>query len=264
MFFRCQREYFLHYYGSAGGHELHADRDARLLHRLRNMVDMPEYINHLLLTVLYELFISGGDTPEFFRAQVEALLQRELSDMLLGRGEFDHKILLLRELTLPGANHIQLKSELCAAVRRNAELWQQNALQIILSVPVEQRLFFPMPLPVDFGEIKCFCAPAAIWLQEGFLNIVEISPASDERTALHCLYAMNQYGLSPEKVRSWVIADGVLQATPLPESFSGALRNIRNDLDQMMFPGRSGIYCEKDFYADRNHCEQCRFHIFCN
>lgn len=265
MFFRCPKEYYLHYYASAGGHELHASPKARLLHRLRNMVDMPVYIDHLMITVLHELFINGCEDAEFFSPEVEKLLQKEFTDMLLGRCEYDHKLLLLRELTLPGANHIALKSELCHAVRCTAAQWQKYAAPELLAVPIEQRIFHTMPLAVELGEMNCFCTPCAVWMQGNVLNIAESGKSCEERLLLHALYAMNRYGIAPDHLRSFAVEEGKLRLSPLPDSFSGARQRIKRDLDEMMLPGRTGdIYCEEDFSADHRHCEKCRFRIYCS
>ena len=265
MFFRCPREYFLHYYGSAGGHELHAPHKARLLHRLRNMADMPVYIEHLMITVLRELFLDGETTPELFSARVYELFQKEFTGMLLGHGEDDHKLLMLRELTVPGANHLALKSELCDAVKHSSAAWCRGTAEKVLAVPVEQRLAFPMPLPVNWGETICFCTPCAIWLECDHINIAENGTPCEERFLLHAFYAMERYGIAPEHLHSFAIVDGVMSEVAPPSSLSGAIRKIRQDISEMMLPERTGeFYCEEDFSADFRHCENCRFRLYCS
>ena len=264
LFDRCRKEYFLHYYGAAGGADPYAPPETRLLHRLKNMTDIPGFAHKLLTVSLRNFFAGGAGDGEFFRPAVMELASRELADMISGRAAADHKKSFLVELTRPKADFAGLKRRLFDTLEELIPLWRQGAVRELLAVPPENRVPVPFPLKVSFGELTCFAVPAAVWIRRGILDFAEIGPAEEESAALHALYAMNCRGRAPGQTASFVLDSGELRpVTPLV-SFSAALRRIRSDADRMTaFEHSGGFWVEEDFPPAPEHCENCRFRSFC-
>ena len=264
LFDRCKKEYYLHYYGAAGGADPCALPETRLLHRLKNMTDVPGFARRLLTVSLRKFFAGGAEDGEFFRPAVMEQASRGLADMISGRAAADHKMSLLIEMTRPKADFAALKRQLFGLLEELIPLWRQGAVRELLAVPPENRVPVPFPLEVSFGELVCFAVPAAVWIRRGVLNFAEIGPAEEESAALHALYAMNRRGRSPDQAVSFVLDSGRLMPVEPPVSFSAALRRIRNDADRMtVFERAGGFWVEEDFPPEPEHCENCRFRSFC-
>ena len=264
LFDRCKREYYLHYYGAAGGADPYAPPETRLLHRLKNMTDIPGFAHSVLTASLRDFFAGGAEDGEFFRPAVMELASRGLADMISGRAAADHKKVFLIELTRPGADFAASKRQLYETLEELIPRWRQGAVRELLAVPPENRVPVPFPLEISFGELTCFAAPAAVWLRRGILDLAEIGPAEEETAALHALYGMNCRGRSPGQVGSFVLDGGELRPVERPASFSAALRRIRLDADRMtVFERPGGFWVEEDFPPSPEHCENCRFRSFC-
>ena len=264
LFDRCKKEYYLHYYGAAGGADPCAPPETRLLHRLKNMTDIPGFAHRVLTASLRDFFAGGAEDGEFFRPAVMEQASRGLADMISGRAAADHKKPFLIELTRPKADFAASKRRLFETLEELSPLWRQGAVRELLAVPPENRVPVPFPLKVSFGELVCFATPAAAWICRGILDFAEIGPAEEESAALHALYAMNCRGRSPGQVGSFVLDSGRLLPIERPVSFSAALRRIRDDADRMtVFERPGGFWVEEDFPPDREHCENCRFRSFC-
>ena len=264
LFDRCKKEYYLHYYGAAGGADPYAPPETRLLHRLKNMTDVPGFAHKLLTVSLRDFFAGGAEDGEFFRPAVMELASRGLSDMISGRAAADHKKSFLIEMTRPKADFAALKRQLFGLLEQLIPLWRQGAVRELLAVPPENRVPVPFPLKVSFGELTCFATPVALWIRRGTLNFAETGPAEEESAALHALYAMNCRGRSPGQTASFVLDSGQLLPLEQPVSFSAALRRIRSDADRMtVFERPGGFWVEEDFPSAPEHCENCRFRSFC-
>ena len=264
LFDRCKKEYYLHYYGAAGGADPYALPETRLLHRLKNMTDVPGFAHRLLTASLRNFFSGGAGDGEFFRPAVMEQASRGLADMISGRAAADHKKSFLIEMTRPKADFAALKRQLFELLEQLIPLWRQGAVRELLAVPPENRVPVPFPLEVSFGELVCFATPAAVWIRRGVLNFAEIGPAEEESAALHALYAMNCRGRSPGQTASFVLDSGRLLSVEPPVSFSAALRRIRSDADRMtVFERPGGFWVEEDFPPAPEHCENCRFRSFC-
>ncbi len=264
LFDRCKKEYYLHYYGAAGGADPYALPETRLLHRLKNMTDIPGFARRLLTDSLRKFFAGGAGDGEFFRPAVMEQASRGLADMISGRAAADHKKSFLIEMTRPKADFAALKRQLFESLEELIPLWRQGAVRELLAVPPENRVPVPFPLEVSFGELVCFAAPAAVWIRRGVLNFAETGPAEEESAALHALYAMNCRGRAPDQVVSYVLDSGQLLPIEPPVSFSAALRRIRNDADRMtVFERPGGFWVEEDFPPEQEYCENCRFRSFC-
>ena len=264
LFDRCKKEYYLHYYGAAGGADPYALPETRLLHRLKNMTDVPGFAQRLLTSSLRNFFSGGAGDGEFFRPAVMEQASRGLADMISGRAAADHKKSFLIEMTRPKADFAALKRQLFELLEQLIPQWRQGAVRELLAVPPENRVPVPFPLKVSFGELVCFATPAAAWIRHGILDFAEIGPAEEESAALHALYAMNCRGRSPGQVSSFALDGGALLPIERPASFSAALRRIRLDAGRMtVFERPGGFWVEEDFPPSPEHCENCRFRSFC-
>ena len=266
MFERCPREYFLHYYGSVGGAFLKTgSRQAELLHLLRSMCSVPEYVKQLLYRIVRSFFYSGSLEPEGFKSILEEQFSREFRDMLLGRAEQDHKVPFLRELTRPGFSPQALKAEILAELRREAGLWEEKALKQLLRIELEKRLEVSFPLKVCWSELDTYCTVVAAWFDGGRFNALCTGGPSEENSALLNFYALNQFECDPGHVAIWHLENGQMYEAPRQLSFSAAFRRIRKDVDAMLvLEKRSGGVDAKFFPQEFCHCGQCRFSIVCS
>ena len=266
MFDRCPREYFFHYLAAAGGADPFAPPEIRRLHRLRNMPDLPAFVNKLLTDSLRALYTGGAEDGEFFRAAVMERAAAAFADMISGRADKDHKKPFLVELTLPGAELPDLKRELFRELETLIPQWTRGAVRELLAVPPENRLDCPFPLKVHYGELDCYCTPAALWLERGLLNFAEAGVVEEETAALHCLHAMNTRNRAPGQVRTYAVTESGLKQVGMPRSFSEALRRIRRDVERMTAAeGPGTLRYEENFPSVPGEgCARCRFRSVCS
>ena len=267
MFDRCLREYFYHYYGSAGGAFTGTvTTRAEQLHLLRGALSVEEYAKSKIYEALRALWASGKNTAENFLPALKDRFAVEFKAMLLGRPEHDHKLPLLRELTEQGISLQELEEKVLKALQSRSELLHADALKQLLSIPVSSRLFLPFPLKVNWNDLDCYVTPLAAWHSENELSFVCTGKASEENSALLSLYALEHFNTAPDKVKIFHLESGTLQHIPMPRSFSGAFRRIREDADRMLLLElklKTAPLPHTLFPQDLKQCAQCRFRSFC-
>lgn len=267
MFDRCLREYFYHYYGSAGGAFIGtATTKAERLHLLRSTLSVEEYVKSKLYEALRTLFNSGQSTAENFLQTLESQFTLDFKAMLLGRPEHDHKLPLLRELTEAGTSLQELEEKLSNSLKLQGERLRSGALTQLLSIPVPSRIHLPFPLKVNWNDLDCYVTPLAAWHCESGLSFVCVGKISEENSALLSLYALENFDTPPDKVKIFHLESGTLQSFPMPPSFSGAFRRIREDADRMLLQElklKTAPLPHTLFPQDLKQCAQCRFRSFC-
>lgn len=267
MFERCPREYFYHYYGSAGGAFVNTGTlKAEKLHLLRNMTEVESYVRQLLFHHLRSLFNSGTTgVPEIFLA-LEEQFRRDLRNMVFGKPELDHKYPLLREVTLQGCSLRSLEEKVLKSLHSYKEVTGRALLPFLLQIPLEDRLFLPFPLRVDWNGLPCFVTPFAAWRDAGNFCAFCAGAPSEENCALLSFYALEKFRTPPEKVKIFHLGDeGIFQLEKVL-SFSASFRRIRQDADRMLLLElklKNGISGEKIFPQEHKTCGNCRFSSFC-
>ena len=262
MLRRCPREYFLHYCEAVGGWEIKcASHKKVFLHCLRELKEKKWYVRQTVFSVFRELFLAGETEAEKLLQLCLEKCEREFERMLSGAWLEDHRVMMLRELTLPETNYARFKESVRNEIGAAAAVFQREAADKMLSVPSECRLALPFPLEVETGEVKTYLTPVAAWLKGGIFHVFSAGEPNPESIALLLLYALNFFNCPPGRCRIFFFTDGRFLQVPLPESLSMPLRQIHEE-SRMMIKAVSGTQM-KDFPRETVHCSCCRFHPFC-
>ena len=262
MLRRCPREYFLHYCEAVGGWEIKcASQEKVFLHCLRELKEKKWYVRQSIFAVFRELFLAGETTASKLTPLCLEKCTREFEKMLSGRWLEDHRVLMLRELTLPETNYARFKESVLNEITAAAAVFQREAAETLLAIPPSCRLMLPFPLEVETGEVKAFLTPVAAWIREGTFHVLSTGEPNPESIALYLLYALNRFNGPPERCRIFFFAGEKFFPALLPESLSVPLRQIHEESRQMI-KAAAGTQM-KDFPQEIEHCSCCRFRPFC-
>jgi hypothetical protein len=267
MLRRCPQEYFCHYYGAAGGAFANIfTRRAEKLHLLKSLSETELYVKMLLCSGIRDLFNSGASTPENFAPHVLEQFAKEFRDMLLGKPEQDHKRPLLLELTRGKSAPGILAEKITLLLKEEIKCAEEKLLPELLKIPIDSRIPLPFPLKINWCGAGCYVTPLAAWQSSGTFNVLCTGTESEENSALLHFYALEKFQTPPGNVNIFHLASGELAPAGKRFSASGALRRIREDLDQMLFLDlqlKSGTPIEKLFPPRYETCGSCRFYSYC-
>ena len=266
MLNRCPREYFCHYYGSAGGGFLkEGSRESEMLHLARNMFSVETYVCHLLLRELRKAFYEGFSEKEDFTAEVETCFEKEFRLMLTGKAACDHKLPLLMELTQGEFTPEMLRARVVQQLKEQSAELAGKALKKLLKTPPEKRLELPYPLKISWNELDCWCTPVAVYWDEGTFCALCAGSESEENGALLSFYALERFRVSPDQVKLFYLDRGDLREGRKLSSFSAPFRRIREDVEIMkLLELKSAVHKKECFPQATEHCSWCRFYNFCS
>lgn len=278
MFRACPRAGFLHYYGSRGGHDEHAEPTVRQLHLLKQLLPLELYFHELLAGELRALFHESPAPLPAAAAmpQLRRLVLRRFGldrrDMLLGRFRVDHRVRVIAEFYDCAGSYRQFFDAAEAELKRRLEEpGLAAAAARLFAVPLLRRLRLPRPLPVQFNDLTIYGAPVLAWREPGKVNVLELGEVDEDdglRLFIHRYYAATALKIPPERVCSFRIVptDGD-NWQPMPAEgldFGACLDEILGDTEQLSGLIRpDGTVRENDFPAARAHCPRCRFREYC-
>jgi len=277
---RCRREYFLHYYGAFGGHDLLAGEFCRQVHDRKRLLTLGVYVRRVLNLEMRRLFYLrdpelGTPPPGELARACRSRVLREYQAMLMGAAQADHGLPMLAELLDPHTSAGEFRAVIETKLDAASAALESGAWGELLSIPPEQRRPVESPLFLQLNELKCAAVPLlAAALPGGTLLIAEGcehasfsgEPDGDEIALMHRFYALNRLGRAPERVHSVLIHTDTGDLERLQsDDVSLPLRRIREDVSAMLAPvAPDGSVESCDFPpTPGENCLSCRFCALC-
>ena len=266
MLNRCPREYFCHYCGSAGGGFLkEGSRESEMLHLARNMVSVEAYVSQLLLRELRNAFNAGFTEKDDFVAEAEACFEKEFRLMLTGKAFCDHKLPLLLELTQAEFTPEMVREKVLRLLREEGAALAAKSLGKLLKTAPEKRLELPFPLKISWNELDCWCTPVAVYWESGTFCALCAGAESEENCALLSFFALEQFRVSPDRVKLFYLDRGDVREGRPVVSFSAPFRRIREDVELMKLLELKSAGRRKECFPQAiEHCSRCRFYNYCS
>ena len=263
----CRFGYYLYYYGGYGGFDPDAPRDVRRIHELKYLMSAHEYGLRLLAQAVRDNFYRPDDAP--FRRNLFPALQkrfrREFGRMLAGAWQVDHKIPMLLELRYGECPAREMRDQLEDELRRACARLECELVPALENVGRERRRPFSVPLPVQINDLTCYIAPWVMLSDGGTLCIIDAA-GDDTTLLLHRYYALNEWRIPPDRVRSLQIlpASGELREVGDELNIGMTVQRLLHGAQQMRNALRSdGTAHPEDFPRNREHCATCRFRDYC-
>lgn len=266
MLNRCPREYFCHYYGSAGGAFLKEGAQVcEKLHLARNTVCAESYVSNLICKVIRQLFNANAADTANFVSEVEVQFEKEFRLMLSGKPFLDHKLPLLLELVQLTETPEALRIRVSELLKKRSGKLIDCGLEKVLQISPEKRLELPFPLKISWNELDCWCTPIGAYLEEGCFCALCAGSESEENCALMSFYALEHFRCPPDKVKLFYLGEERIYEGHKVNSFSAPFRRIREDVEVMKLLELKGAENKKESFPQHfSLCGKCRFNNICS
>lgn len=260
---QCRRRYFLHYYLARIGRGEEADATCREVLALDRQVTAQAFIRIIITRCMHDMF-QRGEQGELAQAAV-LHLRHEINRMLTYPETVPLLVGELFEGNIPVKETLAYLRE---EVRRAGEKVDANFWQKIQYIPMEMRRYVTLPQRVNLMELACYFVPAVVFSIHGELWVLEssgVKEAGNLISCLHRLYALNDLGHDPVRVRSLYLDDCYeLQQLDDLTSVSASLEEIKSDVASMTEAEMEGFVTLHDFPPSPGpFCHSCQFRQFC-
>ncbi len=285
---RCPLEYWFFYHLSCGGADPGADKNTRLLHRLKNLTFARNYPAVIKNSTVRKFFYHANIPEEPATATGNGFIPEEeylemrygkmvsgvkkfarifqseyffcKRDILNGDAWEDHGKILFYELYYRKEPPISFFAGLEEKLK--SELNNLIALeipQLLNSVPFHDRIIMNHPLEVEHLGKILRAAPAAAWREaEKTIYFFPSGMPSDETAVVCCLYAVYILRQRPDRVEFAAPQDGrIIRRRMTDIDISNSVSKINRDIDRM-------LETVKFFRKKPENCEkECIFKEFC-
>ncbi len=253
----CPRAYELYYYGGRGGHDLYAERDRKLIYRLKKLSKLAWWLDELFGGAIRSCIPWEAKA---FRAELFRQFKIGRRQVLSGDWQSDPGFLNLEEVYYGEGDPGELFEQAWQEVLRRCELLEQGALgEHLKSMTELETVKFRQPLAVGVGLVEAWMSPVQIWRRGNLLHFLNRMNADAEgyTGALQCVWAMRALKTPPERVYfiSYDFGDGIYREYPAKElEISLSLQYIEKRAMELYSP---------DYPRRKDYCPQCRFREYC-
>lgn len=259
-FNRCRREYFLHFYASAGGFAPDADTETRELWFYKKLQSADYYLHRMIRKILYRAFSLRWSAIECR----EELLKRWNLDMAEERITFYEQV-------YRGMTFNQVRDEATEAVCRAGETLRKGELPHLMNRAALRPVFIDQPLEFMLGDILIYSAPFAMLCSGQEYIMLELSGERMlDSAAMHRYYACRIRRLPATAVRSafYDLTSGKLWSPEFDEvNFSATATRISEEADNLACAIPEEIIANRAYFAvsgaPREICNNCNFARVC-
>lgn len=258
IFSFCPRSYMLHYEGGRGGFDLYAERERRLVYRLKKLSDVPRWLDELATEAVRGCVPWRGRQ---FRHELFRQFANGRSRALAGDWVDDPAFLNLSELYYQECDPEALFAGAQEELRRRAKLLENSPLKDLFADLNELTLVkTEYPLMIEMNAVRVWTAPVQIWHSGNtlfFLNWMKSAEGMSCAGALQCVWAMRHLKIPPDRIyfAAYGLTDGAYREYPARElDISPALAWIEQ---------RALEFSNSDYPPRTENCPHCRFREYC-
>lgn len=259
-FKRCRREYFLHFYASAGGFAPDADTETRELWFYKNLQSADYYLYRLIRRILYKAFCLQWSAMEC----QDELLKRWSLDMAEERITFYEQV-------YHGMTFNQIRDAAAESVINAGKILIHSELAPFMRHHKFRTVFIDQPLEFMLGDIIIYTAPFAMLCSGQEYIFLELTgDRMLDSAAMHRYYACRIRRIPAIAVKSsfYNITTGELWSPEFEAvNFSATAATIGEEVETIATAIPEEIIARKAYFAisgaPRDICSKCNFARVC-